>query len=333
MEHTKKHSLAVEDKEQQGVFHSSTIDFVREARNVGDYSFWDLLHGLIYGRWPYFYIGIGKGNHPITKRFAPIIKFWRVLFPADQETRSKHHNIDHASGTIADGYHGKVMLLETARELVMINEPIRMPDLEQVIPYVRARAIILENPDQIVVLECPCRSAKENPCLPLDVCMVIGEPFASYVIDHHPEKARWITQQQAVEILEETDARGNVHHAFFKDAMLGRYYAICNCCSCCCGAMGAHQSGVPMLASSGYVAYIDPVECISCDTCSEYCQFDALGIVGDSGLVSIELCMGCGVCVTKCPQDAISMRRDETKGIPLEIQTMMDNANVSPRSG
>jgi tRNA (Thr-GGU) A37 N-methylase len=27
----------------------------------------------------------------------------------------------------------------------------------------------------------------------------------------------------------------------YKDAMLGRFYAICNCCSCCCGAMQAHQ--------------------------------------------------------------------------------------------
>jgi hypothetical protein len=25
----------------------------------------------------------------------------------------------------------------------------------------------------------------------------------------------------------------------YKDAMLGRFYAICNCCSCCCGAMEA----------------------------------------------------------------------------------------------
>ena len=36
--------------------------------------------------------------------------------------------------------------------------------------------------------------------------------------------------------------------------MLGRFYAICNCCKCCCGAMQAHLNGVPMLASSGYVA-------------------------------------------------------------------------------
>ncbi len=30
---------------------------------------------------------------------------------------------------------------------------------------------------------------------------------------------------------------GCVH--VYKDAMLGRFYAICNCCDCCCGAMGA----------------------------------------------------------------------------------------------
>ena len=36
---------------------------------------------------------------------------------------------------------------------------------------------------------------------------------------------------------------------YYKDAMLGRFYAICNCCSCCCGAMQAHQHGTPMPAS------------------------------------------------------------------------------------
>jgi hypothetical protein len=28
---------------------------------------------------------------------------------------------------------------------------------------------------------------------------------------------------------------------YYKDAMLGRFYAICNCCACCCGAMQAWQ--------------------------------------------------------------------------------------------
>ena len=79
---------------------------------------------------------------------------------------------------------------QITEQVGFLNEPLHVPDLEHVVPYVRARAILQENPEHIVVLECPCRTYKENPCLPLDVCLVIGEPFASFIMQHNPEKAR-----------------------------------------------------------------------------------------------------------------------------------------------
>ena len=182
------------------------------------------------------------------------------------------------SVSLADTYHGKTLPLGEARKLVRINEEITLPDLEQVIPYKRARSIVLKNPEHLVALNCPCRSARPNPCLPLDVCLVVGEPFASFIVEHHPGQTRWITPEEAVAILEAEDARGHVHHAFFKDAMLGRFYAICNCCACCCGAIHAHQTGTPMLASSGYVAEVDQEACIACGVCAENCQFGALAL-------------------------------------------------------
>lgn len=304
----------------------STRAFIKKGLEDKNYSLGDFIHGYVYARWPYLYIGIGTGQHPLSPKLAKLVKFWNSIFPSNGKPKQIEHDIDLASNSIADGYHGKVTPLDTAKQLVMVNEPIQVNDLEQVIPYVRARAILQENPDHIVVLDCPCRSTKPDPCLPLDVCLVIGEPFASFILDHQPEHSRWITQEEAVEILEAEDARGHVHHAFFKDAMLGRFYAICNCCACCCGAMHAHYHGTPMLAASGYVAEIDSDICIACDTCSEYCQFDALCLADGCGSVDQEKCMGCGVCVSKCPEGAISMIRSEEKGIPLEIHKLMSAA-------
>jgi Pyruvate/2-oxoacid:ferredoxin oxidoreductase delta subunit len=220
------------------------------------------------------------------------------------------------------------MPLAAARQLLTVQQPIRIPDLEQVIPYPRARSLILQNPDHIVVMVCPCRAAKENPCQPLDVCLVIGEPFASFMLEHHPTRARLITQEQAVKILEEQDAQGRVHHAFFQDTMLGRLFGLCNCCSCCCGAMKAHRNGTPMLASSGYLAHIDEDECIACSDCIGYCQFEALNLVDRSMCVDKEKCMGCGVCVSKCPQEAITLHLEPNKGVPLEINSLAELMNV-----
>jgi Pyruvate/2-oxoacid:ferredoxin oxidoreductase delta subunit len=299
----------------------STREFFAEARKTPNYSFFDLVHGYVYGRWTHLYIAIGTGRHPLAKKLAPL-----AAWVEKQITRGKKQAAETDSVSMADTYHGKALPLAAAKQLVLINEEINVPDLEQVIPYKRARAIILKNPEQIIALECPCRSAKPNPCLPLDVCLVVGEPFASFVMEHNPGKARWITQEQAAEILEAEDQRGHVHHAFFKDAMLGRFYAICNCCACCCGALHAHQNGTPMLASSGYVAQIDEDLCMSCAECVDHCQFGALSLGALHSEVDLEKCMGCGVCVEQCQVEAISLKRDQSKGAPLEILALMEKA-------
>jgi len=299
----------------------STRKFIQESRTSSRHSLGDFIHGYIYGRWTYLYIGVAKGKHPLAKILGPLFSLTARLFPKPKFTK---HSLpsENTKITFADGYHGKVLPLDKASKLVTVDRPIKLPDLEQVIPYKRARAIILENPDHIAVLKCPCRAAHKNPCQPEDVCLVIGEPFASFIVEHHPDKARWISQHEAVTIMAAEEARGHVHHAFFKDAMLDRFYAICNCCSCCCGAINAHRNGTPMLASSGYVSEIDPEACIGCGTCSDYCQFDALQLIDGLARVNFEKCMGCGVCSSKCDQEAIKLRLEPLKGIPLDICTL-----------
>jgi ferredoxin len=297
----------------------STRAFAREARRTPGYSLFDWLHGYVYARWPYLYIGIGTGEHPLARIFGPLARRLGRLFPP--------RPLDSASGvTFADTYHGKVVPLEAAKQLVTVEEEISLTNLEQVIPYALARDIVLKTPDHIVVLECPCRASRPNPCQPLDVCLVVGEPFASFVAEHHPRRSRWITPEEAVEILRTEDERGHVHHAFFKDAMLGRFYAICNCCACCCGAMQAWRRGTPMLASSGYVSRAAADLCTGCGTCADFCQFGALSV--SDGIVAVDttVCMGCGVCVSKCPEGALSLVRDPTRGEPLEIRSLIASA-------
>ena len=301
----------------------STRAFLEEARKTSGYSFLDLLHGYIYIRWPYFYIGAGIGTHPAAKWLVPLVGLVNGLITKKKANESPADQVG-----LADTYHGKVVPLESAKQLVTINEEIKLPDLEQVIPYKRARSIVMHNPDRIVALDCPCRMARENPCLPMDVCLIVGDPFASFVIEHQPEHARWISRNEAIAILQAEDERGHVHHAFFKDAMLERFYAICNCCECCCGAMNAQRNGTPMLASSGYVCVADEILCNGCSVCNEFCQFGALDVVDGVNQVNYEKCMGCGVCVSKCEQGALALQRDETKGIPLEIRALMEEAST-----
>ena len=316
---TGKENMSEYPKKTSPFICPSTRKFYQESRINPKHSIGDFIHGYIYGRWTYAYIGVAKGRHPLTKILGPLFSFISFLFPKPKVDSDDAANGDKAKLSFADGYHGKVMPLEKASKLIMVDRPINLPDLEQVIPYKRARAIILENPNHIALLKCPCRAAQENPCQPEDVCLVIGEPFAGFIVEHHPDKARWITQQEAVAIITAEEERGHVHHAFFKDAMLDRFYAICNCCSCCCGAISAHRNGTPMLASSGYISEVNRALCIGCGICSGFCQFDAISVAEELASVDFEKCMGCGVCATKCEQGAITLKREPAKGDPLDI--------------
>jgi len=297
------------------MFRRGTRAFWEAGRATQGYSILDFLHGYIYGRWPYLYIGLATGERKLPRILGPFIRLAGRLFLRSGDGDDPQA----AKRRFADRYHGKVVPTEAAEQLVTLDAPIELRDLEQIIPYATARDIVIDAPDHIVVLECPCRSVRENPCLPLDVCLIVGEPFARFVAEHHPEKSRWINSQEAIDILRAERDRGHVHHAFFKDAMLGRFYAICNCCSCCCGAMQAWKHGTPMLASSGYVADVDHEACTACGACAERCPFGALNVT--DGLLSIDrnACMGCGVCVAACSQDALTLRRDPVKGEPLRI--------------
>ena len=293
-----------------------TRDFFKAWQGVNGATLFDRLHGYVYARWPYLYIGIGLGEHPIGRALNFMSSILSKLSPA-------RDNPDSRRWTFADTYHGKVVTPDSARQLVQVQEDINLPDLEYVIPYPKARDIIMTDPDHIVILECPCRSVRPEPCLPLDVCMIVGEPFASFILDHHPDRSRWITCEEAEGILEAEHARGHVHHAFFKDAMLGRFYAICNCCSCCCGAMQSMRNGTPMLASSGYVSEVELDLCVACGLCTERCPFGAMSMCDELIEIDRGLCMGCGVCVSECPEGALSLQEDPAKGVPLVLSELL----------
>lgn len=295
--------------------HPSTRKFWQEANRINGYPLFEKLHGYFYLRFPYFYIATGTGSNRPGKFSAKVIALFGKLFPARTAKPGKIG--------FADTYHGKVVTLETARQLVSVKENIRVQDLEKVIPYQLARSLIMENPQSLVALDCPCRVARENPCLPLDVCLIVGEPFASFCLEHHPDRSRAISNAEAINILEAEEARGHVHHAFFKEAVLQRFYAICNCCSCCCGAMQAHKNGTPMLARSGYVAHVDENICVGCGTCESFCQFHAIQIVDGHNQVDVEACMGCGICVSHCDQHAIELELSPSKGLPLEMAKIL----------
>ena len=241
---------------------------------------------------------------------------------------------------VSETYHSKVVRLDDATKIITINEDIELRNLDQVLPYEHAKDIILKNPHNIVAYECGCRGQKKDSCKPSDVCMVVGEPFVDLVRMFQPFRSRRITQEEAIRILKDEDDRGHVHTAWFKTALLDRFYAICNCCSCCClGIKFMNEHKMKTVLPSGYRAIIGE-DCTGCGECSKYCQFDAIEMISysENGKkrrkynVITERCFGCGICETKCKKENVSLIIDPEKGVPLNIEVLVQSKGINAGS-
>ncbi|MFP4396765.1 MAG: hypothetical protein ACLFPY_01615 [Desulfonatronovibrio sp.] len=43
-------------------------------------------------------------------------------------------------------------------------------------------------------------------------------------------------------------------------------------------------------------------------------------------MINTTLCLGCGVCVDKCANNCLSLRRDHQKCPPLKVTELLENA-------
>lgn len=258
------------------------------------------LHGYIYSRWSKWYIG-------------SMIKY---IFPLSSRWFRKK---------IAERYYGKILTQEQAEKIINHDHTthVHSHQLEKVIPYPIARNLILNGPPDICIYECACRNSRRNPCKPTKVCMIVGQPFVDFTIEHKPEDSQRISKDEALKILREEHERGHVHTAWFKDLCLDRFFAICNCCKCCCGGIEAMMKySMPMLISSGFSAKVDKNKCNGCGICERVCPFNAPKVVDGKSQINTKKCMGCEVCKDKCPEKAITLFLDKTKPDPLEIDKL-----------
>lgn len=239
----------------------------------------------------------------------------------------------HAGKLETNTYHAKVLRLEDAEQIVSLEEDLNLGELPKTImPYEIAKTAIIESPDRIAVIDCVCRKIRgDEGCRPLDVCLVIGEPWVSWCLDRDRYlNGRIIDKDEALKILRECHERGNVHAGFFKDVAAGRLYSICNCCPCCCTALlSQNYLTAPMMAGSGYIAKIDYDKCKNCGMCEKHCNFLAIYRDKDHRVtVNEDLCRGCEACLQFCKFDAIHLELvDPNVLAPLDIKALKAQLN------
>jgi ferredoxin len=125
-----------------------------------------------------------------------------------------------------------------------------------------------------------------------------------------------MSKDEAYGVLNKAEEAGLVHLTW--NVERGHFF-ICNCCGCCCGVLRSiNELGINAseVINSYYYAEIDTDACAACGTCKdERCQVNAIEEGDDAYRVIREKCIGCGLCVTTCPSEAMKLVRKQPQEI------------------
>ncbi len=206
---------------------------------------------------------------------------------------------------------------EPTERTIEINIPL---DAEKtILPYEILKEHILNmKTDQFAVLPCPDRVAAKlagRPCKRTDenFCVTAGPQVKGIV---RQGVGRQVSLDELMELLERAEKEGLVHQTTnIQDSAL----FLCNCCSCCCPALiSFKQLGeTGASARSNFEPRVDRDECALCDECVQICAMEAIyhhyphreDGSDEYIVINNKLCLGCGVCASNCPSEAIALEK------------------------
>jgi Pyruvate/2-oxoacid:ferredoxin oxidoreductase delta subunit len=166
---------------------------------------------------------------------------------------------------------------------------------------------ILMQAEKIALADCICRETLQNCDFPRNTCLLLNQRAENLV---NGGRAKWITRQQAKDIVLETHKQALVHLAMYQLNNSSQIPSeICSCCSCCCQALqGLQRMNMKgLVESSDFVAVQDSAKCTQCGICVDRCHFGAITWEDDKLIFNRDFCFGCGLCVTACPENSIEL--------------------------
>ena len=131
--------------------------------------------------------------------------------------------------------------------------------------------------DKYSVGQCTCRKQQTmrgegSGEINGEFCMGVGD-MAEYCVDRG--MGRYISYEEALEILERAERHGFVHQITNIDGE-EKIVAICNCAPGVCNALRTSQLyNTPNMSRSAYRAHVDKEKCVACGKCVEVCPVGA----------------------------------------------------------
>lgn len=175
----------------------------------------------------------------------------------------------------------------------------------------------LADKKDFAVVPCSCRNAAKlagHPCERTDENFCITAGFLARDVIKQGV-GREVNLEELIEVMKRAEKEGLVHQTInIQKASV----FICNCCPCCCGFLKSVKEldNYGAITKSNFDPVIDQEVCSLCKNCIEICPMGALSVsesdsIEDNGQVHFNLdkCIGCGLCASNCPQEAISLEK------------------------
>jgi Pyruvate/2-oxoacid:ferredoxin oxidoreductase delta subunit len=155
-----------------------------------------------------------------------------------------------------------------------------------------------------IVAPCGCRTMWGTCDHPTFTCFAcFDNARGEYFLDKPGRLLRELSLEETMELVRANEEAGLIH------------WGVCYCCPDACEMLYSYTQSdrLDLVEPNRFEAAVDTDSCIGCQVCVERCPFNAVEMVKVSGSKKLkasivsENCKGCGVCVVGCKQKAMHL--------------------------
>ena len=164
----------------------------------------------------------------------------------------------------------------------------------------------IENAKSRILAPCGCRISWGHKCdLPLMTCFAcFDRPRGEYYLNQPGRLLKEVSLEESLEVARQAEEAGLVH------------WGDCYCCDCCCENLFpvTREKRWDLMTPNRFLAVVDEEKCNGCGICVDRCPFEAIEMKGSAtpeeqkSSVDADRCKGCGLCILTCKPNALTYK-------------------------